>query len=106
MHNLISKLVLKFSDNKVVAFLEPSKKNQIKSLLYSGFTSKYIMCGGAHLRGLAPGQPSGQQSINKRRSDGDLLATLSVYDLTCLEVEQLPPTRKAMSLLLYQPAGY
>ena len=39
VHNLISKLVLMFSDYQAVAFLEPSKKIQIKSLLDSG---KYV----------------------------------------------------------------
>ena len=66
---------------------------------------KRVTSGGAHLRGLAPGQPSGQHSVNKRRSGGDALATLSVYDLTGLEVEPLPTTPKAMSFPLYQPAG-
>ena len=44
--------------------------------------------------------------MKKRRSGGDPLATLSVYDLTGLEVEPLPPTLKAMLLPLYKPAGY
>ena len=34
MHNLISTPVLMFSYYKAVAFLEPSKKSQIKSLLF------------------------------------------------------------------------
>ena len=44
--------------------------------------------------------------MNKRRSGGDPFPTLSVYALISLEVEPLPPTPKAISLLLYQPAGY
>ena len=46
---------------------------------------------------LAPGQ----HSKKKRCSGDDLLATLSVYALTGLEVEPLLPTPKAMSLPLY-----
>ena len=102
MHNLVWKLVLMFSDYKAAAFLEPSEK--IKSNLYytQDNTSKRITSGGAHLRSLAPGQ----HSIKKRRSGGDPLATLSEYSLTGLEVEPLPSTPKALSLSLYQPAGY
>ena len=44
--------------------------------------------------------------MKKRRRGGDLLATLSAHNLTGLEVEPLPPTPKAMSLPLYQLAGY
>ena len=58
-----------------------------------------LICAASH-RGI------GQHSMKKHRSGGDLLATLSVYDLTDLEVEPLPLTPKAMSLSLYQPAGY
>ena len=86
-----------FSDHKAVAFLESSKK--FKSNLYytQGNTSKRVTSSGAHLRGLAPGQ----HSMKKRRSGGDPSGTLSVYDLTGLEVEPLPSTPKAMSLPLY-----
>ena len=95
-----------FYDYKAVAFPLPSNKIQIKSPLCSDNTSKRKMSGGVHLRGLALGQPSGQHSMKKRRSGGDPLVTLSVYGLTGLEVEPLPSLRKAMSLPLYQPAGY
>ena len=102
MHILISKLVPMFSNYKVVAFLETSKKFKSNLHYILGNTSKRVTSGGAHLRNLAPGQ----HRMKNRRSGGDLLATLSVYNLTGLEVEPLPPTPKTMLLLLYQPAGY
>ena len=91
-----------FSKYKAVAFPEPLKKIKSNPYYTQGITSKRVTRGGDHLRSLAPGQ----HSMKKRRSGGDPLAILSVYDLTGLEVEPSPPTPKAMSLPLYQPAGY
>ena len=56
LHNLISKLVLMFFDNKAVVFLVEPSKNFKPNLYYTqGNTSQRVTSGGAHLRGLAPG---------------------------------------------------
>ena len=99
MHNLILKLVLMFFDYKAVVFLVEPSKNLYYTQGYRSM-SKCVTVGGAHLRDLAPGQQP-----KKRQSGSNPLATLSVYDLTGLEIELLSPRSKAMSLPLYTAAS-
>ena len=63
--------------------------------------SKFVMSGGAHSRGLAPEQSSGQHSMKKRRSSGDPLATLFVYNLTFDWLESRTLTSQIASPIVY-----
>ena len=58
----------------------------------SGITWKRVTSGGAHLRGLAPGQHSSEE----RGSGGDLLAILCPI-LRTRDLNLVPPTPTALS---------
>ena len=72
-----------------------------KNLYYTrDITPKRVTSGGAHLRGIAPGQHSSEKTLQQWQIVND-----SVIDLTKLEIEPRPPAPIGISLPLRQPAG-
>ena len=59
-----------------------NKPKKPKSYYTHGITPKRVTSGGAHLRGLAPGQHSSKETLKRWRAVG-----VTVSDLTGLEIE-------------------